>query len=342
MKHLLHIWMSCLLLVVTTACEKDSKAEIFAPKVTTGSATDIYRKGATLSGTINNGGTVLVDRYGILFSELQSMAEYEELPATNEETEYSVQVKDLKPGKTYYFCSYAHSGYSIVRGEIRSFTTSRNNAPVFDIPVISATNESSFTVTATLLDDGGSELILSGFCYNEMGENAPTFMDNVANVEISNNTITTTFTGLYPGKTYQVRAYGATANGLAYSDLVTITTDESIVPFLSKVEVTDSTSNSLTIISNVIEAGSAEVTQVGFCYSYTNKEPDLNDNYIYIENLAGDYFSFVATIYNLLSTTYIRSYAINSYGIGYSEVFTYTPSYHGNNSNAGGRIVEAE
>ena len=326
MKHLLHIWMSCLLLVVTTACEKDTLASIFAPQVETGTAENIYRKGATLSGNIKLTETTVVEHYGILFSELQSMAEYEEIPITTGEMDFSVTLQDLEPGETYYFCSYAHSGHSIIRGEVRSFTTSQNNAPVFQTPTVSNTTEKSFSITATLLDDGGSELMLSGFCYNEASGKIPTFMDKVANVELSGSSITATITGLTPSTTYQIRAYGASGNGLAYSDLVTVTTEASIVPFLNAVELSDSTYHSATIVSSVYEAGSAAVTQVGFCYSSTNQSPTLNDNMIPVNGYSGG--NFETTIDGLTPNTtyYIRSYAINEYGTGYSEVFTYTPA----------------
>ena len=69
--------------VVTTACEKDTLANIFAPKVETGTASNIYRKGATLSG---------------------SMAEYEELEVTDGSSEFIIPVQNLEPGRTYYFC----------------------------------------------------------------------------------------------------------------------------------------------------------------------------------------------------------------------------------------------
>lgn len=65
---------------------------------------------------------------------------------------------------------------------------------------------------------------MAGFCYNESGNKEPTFLDNVVNVEPSGNSFSVEMTELEPGKTYQIRAYGANENGLAYSDLITVTT----------------------------------------------------------------------------------------------------------------------
>ena len=51
----------CSLMLLLAACEKDTVATNFAPRVTTGDATDIYRKGAVLSGSIQNTGNAPAD-----------------------------------------------------------------------------------------------------------------------------------------------------------------------------------------------------------------------------------------------------------------------------------------
>ena len=326
MKHLIYTLMNCLLLVAMTACEKDTMPAVFAPKVETGIADNIYRKGATLSGSIQLSEGVKAEKYGILFSNYQSMAEAKEMPVTSGETNFSVQVQDLEPNKTYYFCSYAYGGYSMVRGEVRSFTTSQSNAPVFQTPVVSNTTVNSFNITSELLDDGGSELMLSGFCYNKVGEKTPTFIDLVENVELSDNVITATITGLAPNTSYQIRAYGASGNGLAYSDLVTVTTEVAIVPFLSAVEAVDTTFQSITVMASVLEAGSAKVSEWGFCWSTTNQQPTLSDQtYSIVGNDPAVPFEMELGGIAFNTHYYIRAYAINEYGTGYSEVFTYTP-----------------
>lgn len=323
MKCLYQILAGFLLIVSVTACKKDTEADFFAPQVTTGTATEIYRKGATLSGSIQMTETTVADHYGILFSELQSMEEYEEIPVTTGDVDFSLPVQNLEPGKTYYFCTYAHSGYSMVRGEVRNFTTSKNNAPVFTKPISSDESQSSFTITSTLLDDGGSELMLSGFCYNEQREGEPVFTDKVANVELIGESITATIKGLAPNTTYQVRAYGASNNGVAYSETISVTTGAAVVPYLSVVERVDSTSNSVTVRANVLESGSASVTNAGFCLSSTNPEPTTNDEKI---SCGYETEAFEVTIENLVpgTTYYIRAYAENEYGTGYSEVLTFT------------------
>ena len=103
----------CSLMLLLAACEKDTVATNFAPRVTTGDATDIYRKGAVLSGSIQNTGNAATKRYGILFSELESMAEYTEHPVTDGTTDFSISFSELNPGTTYYYSAYASSGITL-------------------------------------------------------------------------------------------------------------------------------------------------------------------------------------------------------------------------------------
>ena len=140
MKKITHL-IICSLLLVMAACEKDTEPANFAPKLATGEATNIYRTGATLSGSMEKAEGVVVKEYGVLYSTLQSMAEYTEVKVgTDNEGKFSVQLQALEPGKTYYYCSYANSGYSIAKGETKSFTTVESKTPVFSDLQVSGTD----------------------------------------------------------------------------------------------------------------------------------------------------------------------------------------------------------
>ena len=323
MRHYLYTLMGCLLLVSLTACEKDTVAEIFAPEIETGVATNIFRKGAYLTGHITMPESGVADRYGVLFSEYHSMADSKEILAASDDKEFSLLVKNLEPGSTYYFCSFVHSGYSLVRGEVRSFTTTKSNPPIFDTPVVSGNDEKSVTLSSEFLDDGGSELIISGFCYNKEGEGLPTFTDHVTNMELADNAMQGIIRGLVPSTTYQIRAYGASSKGLAYSGLVTVTTDETIVPFLSPVSCKDSTLYSITIAASVLDKGSAEVTETGFYYSTTNPMPDVNDSHVPMGKQTEEFSTLIDNL-PLGTTCYVRAYAVNEYGTGYSDVYAFS------------------
>lgn len=313
-------------LVMLSAACKEEEPLVVAPTAITGDASDIYRLGATLSGSIQNPHNASVKEVGIQFSELQSMAEYDELSGgTASGSAFSVSVSSLSPGQTYYYRAYASSGASMVKGEVKSFTTTQSNAPVFGEVNTSNLTEQSVNVSTSILDEGGSELVLSGFCW-KTGDGTPTAQDNVVNATLNGSTLQATIDGLTPGQIYSIRPYGVNGSGVGYGATVTIVTLEATVPVLSKIEASDSTEVSITVKSSVVGAGKGEVTKVGFCYSSESKVPTTE--HLVVENIQGspesEYFAAIIEGLTPETTYYIRAYAENEHGIGYSEVFVYT------------------
>ena len=108
MKKITHL-VICSLLLVMAACEKDTEPANFAPKLATGEATNIYRTGATLSGSMEKAEGVVVKEYGVLYSTLQSMAEYTEVKVDEKSgNDFAVQLQGLESGETYYYLSLIH------------------------------------------------------------------------------------------------------------------------------------------------------------------------------------------------------------------------------------------
>ena len=312
-----------LLLLSLTGCEKDTEPSNFAPALTTGGASDIYRVGATLSGSINRSEATVVQEYGILLSELKSMAEYNELKATDGNNSFSLQVQNLQPGKTYYYCAYAYSGYSHARGEVKEFTTTESNAPVFGEIQISGKDEKSFTASCKILDEGGSELFLTGFCYKKADQGGePTAEDNTVNVAVQNSTITAQLKDLTPGEEYLLRAYGINGNGRGYSETVHVTLNEATTPVVSSSMAIDSTATSVTVEAHLLSRGTSEVIEHGFCWSAETANPTIANLKLSITGSA-EKFSGVINSLKANSTYYIRAYAINEQGIGYGDILTF-------------------
>ncbi|WP_147343419.1 fibronectin type III domain-containing protein [Bacteroides cellulosilyticus] len=317
----------CSLLVLWTACEKDTLPMNFSPALKTGEATEIYRMGATLSGSIQKSEGVVVKDCGILLSELQSMAEYTELKVTaSDVTLLSVQVKDLQPGKTYYYCTYASSGYSMARGEIKTFTTTESNAPVFSELVMENKDEKSFTVATTILDEGGSDLILCGFCWKLAEENAtePTVEDNVSNVSVGSSAISMRIKDLKPNKNYLVRAYGINAKGVGYGKTIRVLTNNATAPVVSSITPVDSTALSVAVKASILSEGESGVSEIGFCWSAESQEPTTAHlKYDATEQLGHSEFNTRIEGLKPETTYYIRAYAINEHGTGYGDVYMF-------------------
>ena len=322
MKRLSYILLSGLMLILS-ACEKDTESSNFAPVVTTGTASNIYRMGATLSGSITLTETNTAQSYGILLSSFESMAEATEYPVKDGSSNYNVLVQGLESGETYYYCAYASSGYSIAKSQIKSFTTTQSNAPVFNEVILQSKDEKSCVVSTELLDEGGSELLMTGFVWGDAGSGDPTIKSNVVNVEPQGSRMSATIKSMEPNKTYLVRAYGVNAQGVGYSNSISVTTNTATVPVLSDIIASDSTEVSITVKSTIVDAGLGEVTEYGFCYSSESKNPTTD--HLVVENIEGNSKDFSALIDGLKpeTTYYIRAYAINEKGTGYSETFVY-------------------
>lgn len=223
----IHYLILCCLVGLLASCDKDTDAVNFAPDVTTGGATDIFRKGATLSGKIQFAGESSAQDYGILVSEYPSMAEPTEYPITTGETDYKVQVQNLSPDKTYYYCAYANSGYSTARGDVNSFQTTESNVPVFGEVMVDSIGWGSVRVTVSVLDDGGVTPIISGFCWREGNSGVPTLIDNVVNIpNASGNTLTAVITGLTPQTNYVIAAYSVNSKGMGFSQGTSVQTEK--------------------------------------------------------------------------------------------------------------------
>ena len=315
-----------LLLLSLTGCEKDTEPSNFAPALTTGTATDIYRVGATLSGSINRSEATVVQEYGILLSELKSMAEYNELKATDGNNSFSLQVQNLQPGKTYYYCAYAYSGYSHARGEVKEFTTTESNAPVFGEPTATSVGEESANLSCRILDEGGSELSLSGFCYKERSAGGePTVNDHVVNVAPSGGALTAALSGLNPDTEYNIRAYAVNGSGIGYSKTLTLTTKASTkrLATVGATTVNNITTGTATVEAAITDEGGCALLSKGFCWSSESATPTVSNTKLEVTT-EGLTLTAELTGLQQQTTYYVRAYAENEKGIAYGEVQQFT------------------
>ena len=314
--------LSCLLTLMACLEEKDPLN--YSPNVATGTATDIGYTSATLSGSIRqNAGTLIADG-GILLSERSNMEAYTKLEVTASAfSSFTIEADNLTPGTVYYYCAYASSGYSMVRGEIRSFTTQEGVAPVFGNAEITGHDEKSATVTATIADKGGSELVLCGVRYWEAANGEENLETEGTLVTVTPNTdFTVTLSDLMPSTEYILCAVAQNATGIGYSDKLHVTTDEAVLPVLSAITPLDSTVVSIEVSAQVLDVGKSALKEVGFCWSMESQEPTPSHNHQSLPLPAdGEAFSFHIENLTADQTYYIRAYAYNDEAEpGYSPV----------------------
>jgi hypothetical protein len=123
-----------------------------------------------------------------------------------------------------------------------------------------------------------------------------------------------TLTGLDPGTTYYVRAYGSNIEGTAYGAQASFVSLP-VLPSVTTGTVTGITSSGATVAGEVTATGGATVTGRGVCYSAT-QNPTIAGTCVVSGSGIG---TFNATIAGLsrLTAYYVRSYATNSEGTIY-------------------------
>lgn len=308
------------LVLMFTGCKEEEPINV-TPTVVTGDVSEVYRKGATISGMVQNPYGATIKECGILISDFESMAEAKEYRSeTPDASTFAVSTTSLTPGKTYYYSAYASSGASMVQGSVKNFTTPESNAPVLSEMNVSGIDEKSVSLSVEILDNGGSELELAGFCWKEGNSGDPTALDNVQNIKPQGNTLMGTIPGLEPNKNYRIRAYAVSSSGVGYSQTINVTTNSAVIPFLGAVTATDVTDFTASVSAQIIDSGSSAPTKIGFCWSTETNQPTVSHFSVEVnDQLGNSTFSVVISELTPETTYYIRAFATNEQGTGYSE-----------------------
>jgi hypothetical protein len=217
--------------------------------------------------------------------------------------------------------------------------------PVADITPTTATSGGTLTFI------GSAEIFTNGVCWNTTGN--PSTADSKTVDGIGNPQFASRLSGLIAGTKYYVRAYATNSVGTAYGDDLTFTTLGSapisatqdtlgvatamselsvIRPTLTTASISDITATSAISGGNITNDGGSAITDRGVFYSTGRIPPVPNKTgkgRVVIPRRthegtgAGSFTSSLAGLRP--NTTYhVRSYAVNSAGISYGDIITFT------------------
>ena len=266
----------------------------------------------------------------LYLSEKEDLSAAKVYECTLDDEAFSVDVKDLKDGVTYYYCYEYDNGYTQVKSEKESFKTV--GKPIVVTKDVGGITKSSAVLSGSVTNnDAANKIKERGFCW---GKNPnPTISGSHNNNGSSSGTGTTGFsynlTNLTSGTKYYVRTYIVTDLGTLYGNEKSFMTTgeqpeepEIVLPAVTTNSVTNITSNSATCGGNVASDGNGTVTARGVCWS-TSQNPTINNNRTLDGVGTG---SFTSTLNNLLpqTTYYVRAYVTNEAGTsyGYQKSFT--------------------
>lgn len=328
-----HVCMLLFLLPFVMGCEEDKEPSVYSPTLTTNSVTGLSRFGATFQGTVTKHPDSTGDlTVGFLYSTSTSLSNAQEVNATPVDgNNYTAAVVGLTPGEKYYYCIFARSGKSVVKGKTSSFNTEDAIPPSLSIAEATEVTESGATLAATILDNGGYEPTVRGFAYAMYVENAgdPTLDDNTKLV--IGDKFEITLSDLAANTTYIVRPYATNDAGTGYGESVKFTTSQQKIPMViangsgslanKPVEVV---AYEAICMGAVTEDHGFTVTEYGFCYSTESRQPTIESSqHIKAQDGAK---GFSATLKGLTASTkyYMRAYAKSEKGVGYSATVEFT------------------
>ena len=222
--------------------------------------------------------------------------------------------------------AYAKSEKGVGYSATVEFTTDKEQVVSLTQATVTDRTSSSVTITAQMAYESFSTIKEKGICYGQ------TANPSVDGTKISDSNtehkVTATITGLKEGDTYHARAYAITRDGTFYSGDIAFTTETTYAPSVSKPSVYDKTETGAKVRASIRTNGGLEVTAKGICYSSTNAKPTLED-LVAISTEADN--SILVSLSDLQGgvTYYVRSYATNAKGTGYSEeVEQFTTTKH--------------
>lgn len=314
--------------LLLVACEKEQEPMVYPPTLVTSAPTGLTRFDAVLTGSaIKNPASIADCQIGFLFSESASMGDVRKLEAQKsaESDQYTTVMNGLTSGKNYYYCIYASSGESMVKGEVQTFATLANEPPTLENVVAGTPNESNVLLSSGVTDNGGLDVNIRGFAYKIFveGDPEPTTYDKTVQVPLTSETFSIEVTGLKPNTVYQVRAYASNDKGTGYSETVNLTTEEEKKPRLTCAPATEITAFAAKLTANITHDYGFAATEKGFCYSIENPIPTV-DNLKEIVEGSEKNFGVNLSSLNENTTYYVRAYAISEKGTGYSDAAQFT------------------
>ncbi len=175
-----------------------------------------------------------------------------------------------------------------------------------------------------ILNNGGSEIVQSGFCLNTSPN--PTITNNTQYTlgGISTGIISYGLGNLLPSKTYYVRSYATNSLGTGYGNEISFNTLTPALPTISTIAINDIGPNSINSGVEIINNSNVPILDAGICWSTSSNPTITSSSYTSLGSLQiGTHNTHINgltpnTIY------YIRSYATNSTGTNYGNELTFT------------------
>jgi uncharacterized protein (TIGR02145 family) len=324
---------------------QESFTTLSAPILTTTAVSGIKENSASAGGEITSDGGAIISARGVCWSTNPNPTITSSITVDGAgKGIFASNISGLTTGTTYYVRGYATNSVGTAYGTEVSFTTL--SLPSLTTNEISSITGATATSGGNIINNGGSDVIASGICWNTITN--PTITNSKTEDGIVIGSFTSTLSNLALGTTYFVRAYATNSIGTAYGNLLSFTT--LTLPSISTVELSSITGLSVISGGIVTNDGGAQVNFRGVCWS-TSLNPSIFDNFTTDGNGTGTYSSSIIGLTSNI-TYYIRAYATNNVGTTYgNEISFKTPllpnltsasatAITGTSAKSGGEVID--
>ena len=289
--------------------------------LTTTAATSVTNMTAVSGGNITSDGGTPVTARGICWSTSPNPTVTNSTTSNGAGTGiFSSNISDLLGSTTYYVRAYAINTTGVSYGNQITFTTPVPTPPSLTTTAASSITSVSVETGGTILNNGGAPITARGVVWDTLTN--PLITKNKSINGSINNIFLDTIRGLAGSSVYYVRSYATNSAGTAYGNEVSFTTLTPVVPTV--------TINPIDLITNVsarsggaiTSDGGAAILNKGVVWSTFVNPTISNSKTTDSSGLA----PFISQLTGLLgdSVYYVRAYATNATGTGYSSQLNFT------------------
>lgn len=285
--------------------------------IKTSEVTEIVHNAATCGGVVEStGGHTIVEKGVCWCTEGTPLITGNHAAASDDK--FSCRITGLTKETLYKVRAYVKTSEDhVFYGDEKAFTTTKEvSLPTLKKVSVSNIQTTSATFVSKIESNGNSVVSECGFVWSEKAK--PTLENgNKSACDPSSSEMGKNITGLADGTTYHVRAYAKNALGVAYSEEdVEFTTLAITVPEFASVTAENIGRTTAYVSAVISSTGNAEISECGFCWA-TSPNPTVYDNKISCEVATS--FKVKLQDLPLLTTVYVRAYAINERGTAYSK-----------------------
>lgn len=231
---------------------------------------------------------------------------------------FTATVKNLLVNQTYHIRAYAINAKGTAYGDVKEVKTTEGLGVVSTIHPDNIKANTVLSGGVIEFKEDGEEIQERGICLSS--ESYPTILNTRFVSTMKTDSFSCLITGLQPLTKYYIRAYVSNTVGTYYGTIDSLITTSGL-PSIGPLKVLAVRTFDADLESNVLFEGDSPVTVRGVCYS-RKENVSIDDDTTRVGVGNG---RFVASLKSLRSNTtyYARSFAVNSYGIAYSDTISF-------------------